>query len=250
VNTKGPAFLRARQPAQKQQRYQAILDAARTLARRDGVSQVSLAGIAAEVGLHKSALLTYFGTREEIFLRVAETEWQEWAGAIAADLASEPGDNATEHVVTTLERSLADRPLLCQLLTHTTLTLERNVSLDAVRSFKSTTIAATDHVTDALHRALPSLPRAACAELLMSCGLVAGRPGALRRSPSTGRDGTVREPRFRRRDGPVRAGAPRRTPARRRPGPAPPLSCPAGWAPQPHSRHGSRHAPRKWQHGP
>ncbi len=175
MSTKGPAFLRARQPEQKQQRYQAILDAARTLALRDGPGRVSLAGIAACVGMNKSALLKYFGTREEIFLRVAETEWREWASAVAADLAAGPGtpDAAIEHIVTTLGRSLADRPLLCQLLTHTTLTLERNVSLDSVRSFKIASMTASDDVADALHRSLPALPRSACFELLMTGGLVA-----------------------------------------------------------------------------
>lgn len=180
MSTKGPAFLRARQPAQKQQRYQAILDAARTLAVQDGLGRVSLAGIAAGVGMHKSALLKYFGTREEIFLRLAETEWQEWAAVVVADLDAGPGATneaaehaAAEHVATTLTLSMAQRPLLCQLLTHTTLTLERNVSLDAVRRFKIVSMQAVDDVADALDRSLPALPRPACTELLMAGAFVA-----------------------------------------------------------------------------
>src|SRR5687767_11488863 len=134
MNTKGAGFLRARRPEQKQQRYASILDAARELALRDGVGAVSLADIAAEVGMHKSALLKYFETREEIFLRLAETEFAEWAaGALAAlsTAAPEPCE-----VADALAGSVADRPLLCQLLLHTPLTLERNVSLDVVRAFK------------------------------------------------------------------------------------------------------------------
>lgn len=179
MTPEGSAFLRARQPEQKQQRYRAILDAARMLGRRDGVGAVSLAGIAAEVGMHKSALLRYFGTREEIFLRVAEAEWREWADAVVAALDAGPAgggagwDAAAEHVAGTLGRSLAERPLLCQLLLHATLTLERNVSLDAVRSFKTATGAAVATVADAVHRALPELDRAACAELLVVGGVVA-----------------------------------------------------------------------------
>jgi AcrR family transcriptional regulator len=177
VTSEGTAFLRARQPEQKQQRYRAILDAARALGRRDGVGAVSLAGIAAEVGMHKSALLRYFGTREEIFLRLAEAEWREWADAVVAALDARPAgdgwDADLEHVAGVLGRSLAERPLLCQLLLHATLTLERNVSLDAVRSFKTATGAALDTVADAVHRALPELDRAACAELLAVGGVVA-----------------------------------------------------------------------------
>lgn len=192
------AFLRARQPEQKQQRYRAILDAARELGRRDGVGAVSLAAIAAEVGLHKSALLRYFGTREEIFLRVAEAEWREWAGAVVAALDARPPGGEWEadaaHVARTLGGSLAERPLLCQLLLHATLTLERNVSLDAVRSFKTATGAALAAVTDAVHRALPELDRAACAELLAVGGVVAAGLWQATHPPPVVRELYARQP--------------------------------------------------------
>ena len=174
MTTKEAGFLRARRPEHKRQRYRAILDAARALAERDGVGAVSLAGIAATVGMHKSALLRYFGTREEIFLRLAEDEWQLWAAGTVADLdAGAAGRPATEHVVRALSRSLADRPLFCQLLIHSTLTLEHNVSLDAVRSSKAVMMRAVNAVADAVHRALPELGRPACFELLATTGIVA-----------------------------------------------------------------------------
>jgi AcrR family transcriptional regulator len=174
VTAEGARFLRARRPEHKRLRYQAILDAARALAERDGVGGVSLAGIAADVGMHKSALLRYFGTREEIFLRLAEDEWRQWGVATVADLDAGPvGDRATEHVVLALSRSLADRPLFCQLLIHSTLTLEHNVSLDAVRSSKVAAMGAANAVADALHRVLPGLGRPACFELLATTGIVA-----------------------------------------------------------------------------
>ena len=83
-------FQRARRPEQKQQRYEAIMAAARALAERNSVRDVSLTDIAAEVGMHKSALLKYFGTREEIFLRLAEDEWRQWGAATVADLDAGP----------------------------------------------------------------------------------------------------------------------------------------------------------------
>lgn len=163
-------FLRARRPEQKQQRYAAILDAARELALRDGVGAVSLADIAAEVGMHKSALLKYFETREEIFLRLAETEFGEWAaGALAA--LSTAGTEPTE-VADALAGSVADRPLFCQLLLYTPLTLERNVSLDVVRAFKLAIRRSTEQVLPALQRALPPLDSDACFELFMMTAMV------------------------------------------------------------------------------
>jgi AcrR family transcriptional regulator len=171
MSTKGAGFLRARRPEQKQQRYAAILDAARELALRDGVGAVSLAGIAAEVGMHKSALLKYFETREEIFLRLAETEWQEWAAGTVAGLSAvgpEPGD-----VADVLARSVADRPLFCQLLLYSPLTLERNVSLGVVRAFKQVVNGSLREVLPALQRALPALDADACFDLFAMSGMVA-----------------------------------------------------------------------------
>jgi AcrR family transcriptional regulator len=164
-------FQRARRPEQKQQRYAAILDAARELAVRDGVGSVSLADIAAEVGMHKSALLKYFETREEIFLRLAETEFGEWAaGALAALSTAGPQPRAVAEV---LASSVADRPLFCQLLLYTPLTLERNVSLDVVRAYKLAVKASIQEVLPALQRALPALDTEACFDLFMMSGLVA-----------------------------------------------------------------------------
>lgn len=171
MHKEGAAFLRARRPEQKQQRYAAILDAARELALRDGVGGVSLAGIAALVGMHKSALLNYFETREEIFLRLAETEWREWAAGLVAELTTagpEPRD-----VAEALARAFADRPLFCQLLIHSPLTLERNVSFEVVRAFKRAAMATVDEVVPALHRALPALSPKACLDLLAMSGIAA-----------------------------------------------------------------------------
>ena len=88
--TTAEAFQRARRPEQKLQRRDAILGAARELARRDGVRTVSLAGIAAEVGIHKSALLRYFETRELIFLRLTAAGWREWSAALRGRMAGLP----------------------------------------------------------------------------------------------------------------------------------------------------------------
>ena len=170
VATEG-AFLRARRPEQKQQRYLAILDAARTLALRDGVGAVSLTAIAAEVGMHKSALLNYFDTREEIFLRLTETEWQAWADGLVTELGRDPVDE--QRLVEVLTASLVDRPLFCQLLTHSPLTLERNASLDAGRRSKGAAMRAAAAVADAVHTASPALSRDACTELVMATGLMA-----------------------------------------------------------------------------
>src|SRR6201997_4535590 len=79
-------FRRARSAAAKQRREFAILDAARSLGAGRGIRQITLADIGEAVGLHKSAMLRYFETREEIFLRLTADGWREWSAALRAGL--------------------------------------------------------------------------------------------------------------------------------------------------------------------
>src|SRR6478735_11791569 len=79
-------FQRARSPEAKQQREDAILAAARSLGAERGIRQITLTDIADTVGMHKSALLRYFETREQIFLRLTAEDWREWSAALRAKL--------------------------------------------------------------------------------------------------------------------------------------------------------------------
>ena len=79
-----PDFQRARSPEAKLLREAAILDAARRLGAERGIREVTLTDIASAVDMHKSAMLRYFETREEIFLRLTAEGWQDWAPALAA----------------------------------------------------------------------------------------------------------------------------------------------------------------------
>src|SRR5919107_3078789 len=128
-------FLRARRPEHKQQRRDAILAAARNLARESGVRNVSLGAVAETVGLAKSNISRYFGTREEIYLVLLAEEWRDWAQAVSARLQDSHG---TATAVTALAETIVDRRLFCDLLSHASTTLEQNVSVPAARTFKHT----------------------------------------------------------------------------------------------------------------
>src|SRR5262245_9884619 len=77
---------RARSAAAKQERERLILDAARELGAERSVREVTLTDIAAAVGMHKSAMLRYFETREQIFLTITAEGWREWSAAVRAEL--------------------------------------------------------------------------------------------------------------------------------------------------------------------
>ncbi|WP_344875072.1 TetR family transcriptional regulator [Nonomuraea antimicrobica] len=135
------SFQRARSPEAKQQRQEAILDAARALATARTVREVTLSDIAEAVGMHKSAMLRYFETREQIYLILTAEGWREWSAHVCERLGAIEGP-AAPSVAETLAETLVSRPLFCDLLAQAPLNLERNVSLDAVRDFKLVALAA------------------------------------------------------------------------------------------------------------
>lgn len=147
------AFQRARSAEAKQARERAILDAARALGRRSGVRDVTLTDIAAAVGMHKSALLRYFETREQIFLELTAEEWRQWSAELCGDLAGRPHATPAE-VAEVIARTLAARPMFCDLLAQAPLNLERNVSTESVRSFKLVTLGEVERIGGELHRLL------------------------------------------------------------------------------------------------
>jgi AcrR family transcriptional regulator len=167
------SFQRARRPEQKAQRREAILAAAADLARRNGVREVTLSDIARAVGIHKSALLRYFETREQIFLELTGRAWREWQEATTAALGElSPGD--ADAVATTLARSFVERPLLCDLIPHTALNLERHASVAAVRAYKTTSLGAVGAVAEALAGPLPDLSADERLEVISAVALLAG----------------------------------------------------------------------------
>ena len=166
-------FQRARSPQAKQQRQTAILNAARSLAAENGVSRVTLTDIADAVAMHKSAMLRYFETREEIFLHLAAEAWQEWSAALCHDFGM-PTAADTGQIAAVIAATLASRGFFCDLLAQTPLHLERNVSLDAVREYKLSTLAGVDRLVSALCAVLPSLTEQNAVDVIATATSLAG----------------------------------------------------------------------------
>src|ERR1700748_756815 len=133
-------FQRARSTQAKQQREAAILAAATELGSARGIRQVTLTDIAEAVGMHKSAMLRYFETREQIFLRLTALGWREWSPALRRRLGELPPAPPPAEIATAFADSLVARPMFCDLLAQAPLNLERNVSLESVRAFKLVTL--------------------------------------------------------------------------------------------------------------
>jgi AcrR family transcriptional regulator len=144
-------FQRAYSPQHKEQRATDLMEAARTLAARDGVRAVTLTAIATQAGVHVSAVRRYFDSREEILLGLAEEGYADWARALSE--AVQGRRLTSTELARTVTTTLAERPLFCDLLTHVTLNLEREVTYERVRTFKVTVGAALAPLEEAITRA-------------------------------------------------------------------------------------------------
>jgi AcrR family transcriptional regulator len=77
--------------------------------------------------MHKSALLRYFETREEIFLRLTADGWREWSDALRGYLDSATDVTPTA-VANAFAATLAARGMFCDLLAQARLRLESRVA--------------------------------------------------------------------------------------------------------------------------
>ncbi|WP_153414214.1 TetR/AcrR family transcriptional regulator [Nocardia macrotermitis] len=144
---------RARSAEAKQERERAILAAARTLGGERSVREVTLTDIAAAVGMHKSAMLRYFETREQIFLALTAEGWRDWATAVG-EWSADRTVATPEAVAAMLARTLVARPFFCDLLAQAPMNLERNVSLDVAYRFKMAVFAEVASVATVLRERL------------------------------------------------------------------------------------------------
>ncbi len=148
-------FQRARRPEHKEERREAILAAARELAGERPVREISLGDIARRVGLAKSNLLRYFESREDVFLRLLLREWESWRVSLTTRLRS--GGATADDVAATIARTIAERPLFCDLISEMSAVLERNVSVATVQAFKSQSLDKVDDLGAVVTERIPDL---------------------------------------------------------------------------------------------
>ncbi len=168
-----PEFRRARSAEAKQRREQAILEAAARLGAERGIRRVTLTDIADAVGMHKSAMLRYFETREQIYLKLTAAGWREWSAALRKELRQLGPAVTVAAVARVLADSLAGRPMFCDLLAQAPLNLERNVSIDSVRAFKLVTLDEVSAISAELNRLL-GLTGQQCVDVIAAATSLAG----------------------------------------------------------------------------
>jgi AcrR family transcriptional regulator len=139
-------FQRARSQEQRAQRRQAILDTASAMLAEMPVAQISLNELSRRVGLAKSNVLRYFESREAVLLELLDVASREWLEYVGPELADEvdpgaPARDRCDRTAAVLARTLAARPVLCDLVSTQAAVLERNVSPEVAAAYKRTAIA-------------------------------------------------------------------------------------------------------------
>jgi len=140
------SFQRARSEEQRAERRRVILDTAAAMLAEMPVEQVSLNELSRRVGLAKSNVLRYFESREAVLLELLDAASRDWldqlGGVLAAavDTGAAPAERG-DQLAAALAASLADRPVLCDLISAQAAVLEHNVSPQVAAKYKRATLA-------------------------------------------------------------------------------------------------------------
>jgi AcrR family transcriptional regulator len=170
-------FQRARSAEQRELRRRAILDTAAAMLTEMPVAELSLNELSRRVGLAKSNVLKYFESREAVLLELWGIEFNAWIDDlqpalrdVEAAAAAQRGEQLVEAVV----RTLAARPVFCDLLSAQASVLERNISAEVALTFKRAALAGYERMLTALVASLPQLGVEGAARLIASTGMLAG----------------------------------------------------------------------------
>jgi AcrR family transcriptional regulator len=155
-------FQRARSDEQRALRSQAILDTAAAMLREMPVADVSLNELSRRVGLAKSNVLRYFDSREAVLLQLLLSSSREWIEHLATELPSAVSRRAglkrrAEQLAHAIATSLAERPVLCDLMSAQAGVLEHNVSIECVTSYKLASLGDAERFAGLVRDALPEL---------------------------------------------------------------------------------------------
>jgi AcrR family transcriptional regulator len=154
-----PIQQRARRPEQKEERRQAILDAALRLWLEDRIhGEFTMSRLAEQAGVAKGTLYLYFATKEELFLALLEDMFVSWCDAVTRELRSLAGRGDARRVARVLARTLADREPLTRLFPQLASVLELGMNKQKAVEFKQSVCARADQMQEAVARALPDLP--------------------------------------------------------------------------------------------
>lgn len=149
---------------QKEQRKQAIIDAAWELFQQNDYDAVNVKDVAHAINLAKGTVYVYFKTKEALFLAVQMQQFDAWFDTVDAAL---PNVHDIDSLVALFTSTLEERPHLTRLFAILHTTLERNIDYDDALSFKQTLYQRIAHTGQLMEQFIDVLPANSGAQILM-----------------------------------------------------------------------------------
>ncbi len=191
-----PSKLRARSAEDKDQRRQQLLDAAARQLADSTYESVTVSAVAEAAGIAKPSAYGYFRSKETLFVALTQRELTAWCSAFSAALQRSRSRSPARIVATCLTATLAERPLLVQLLSVVHATLQANLEPEEIRAFKRFTLGMLFELASAIAGRVPSIPVEQGARLLLlTYALVIGL-GQLANPPRAVREAIEGDPEF------------------------------------------------------
>jgi AcrR family transcriptional regulator len=194
-------FQRARSDEQRAVRSRAILDTAAAMLEEMPVADVSLNELSRRVGLAKSNVLRYFDSREAVLLELLAGSFREWLEHLTAELPSAVSRRAgfkrrAEQLATAIAGSLAERPVLCDLMSAQAGVLEHNVSVEAITKHKLAALTDADAFSGLVRGALPELSQDDAFRYMLGAWVMASALWAHARPPEAVRQAIAADERL------------------------------------------------------
>ncbi|SEB05447.1 transcriptional regulator, TetR family [Thiothrix caldifontis] len=171
--------IRATNPEDKEQRREAILDAAEQqwLAQPERITNV--AEIAAAAGVAKGTVYLYFRSKEELFLAIHERHVTEFFNRVA-QRALQDTPMVMGDMFAIKRQFLLDTPIFLPLATQCHGMMEKHIPLEVGYAFEERTYARLNTTVTALQRHFPLINQAL---MLQSYALILGLWQLLRPTP-------------------------------------------------------------------
>jgi AcrR family transcriptional regulator len=115
-------------------------------------------------------VLRYFESREHVFLQLLLRELDAWTTHAEVHLKARRPSPGT--IAYTIAYTLAERPLLCDLISEMSAVLERNVSVATVQAFKAENLELVDNLGEALAERFPKLTRPQARETIAAALII------------------------------------------------------------------------------
>ena len=132
-------------------------------------ASISLNELSRRIGLAKSNVLRYFDSREAILLELLDAELQEWVAVLRQrnqHLGHGTADNG-DQLAELIAATLAERPVLCDLVSAQAAVLERNISAKTALRHKHATTESATALTKIFSDAVPELTESNAQQLVV-----------------------------------------------------------------------------------